>query len=345
MLSRNLLFVWALLPAIVLAQNALAPCRSLYRGEVLFDFNRWTLSLEGQQTLQEAAAHWRDASPGAYFRIEGHTDSIGTLLGNRRLSQRRAQAVAHELQRLGVPPQALQIRGLGEQYPVAENATEEGRRRNRRAEIRLVAPLPTDTLSGRVIDRKTGAPIKATVFVSLSTWRDSLQTGRDGSFRTLLPKDSVVQVEVFAPGYFFNATTHLVGAGEPSLEIPLQPALSGEKMTLQNLLFYGNQAVLLPESEGELVNVLRFMQLNPQARIEIAGHINNPLKAPHQLDEWEWNLSVNRAKLVYDYLLQNGISPERMRYKGYGNTEMLYPSPSASEAQQAQNRRVEIRVQ
>ncbi|MFN4257479.1 MAG: OmpA family protein, partial [Saprospiraceae bacterium] len=84
-------------------------------------------------------------------------------------------------------------------------------------------------------------------------------------------------------------------------------------------------------------------QINPDLKIEIAGHINQPLIAPDRLPAWEQRLSERRAEMVFNYLIQNGIGPERLSWKGYGNREMLFPKPK-SEAEHAQNRRVEIRV-
>ena len=85
------------------------------------------------------------------------------------------------------------------------------------------------------------------------------------------------------------------------------------------------------------------MQVNPQLKIEIAGHINYPNSPPVEQDSWYWQLSVARAKLVYDYLLENNIDSSRIKYAGYGNTQMRYPK-ATSEQEQALNRRVEIRV-
>ncbi|MCS7037834.1 MAG: OmpA family protein [Saprospiraceae bacterium] len=357
MLSRNLLLMTALGPMLAFAQGATDTLRTLHETQVLFAFGRWDIRAQDEYALQVAAQRWREAGPGALVRISAHTDAIGSENSNLRLSARRAQAVAAALQALGVDSQAIAQAYHGEATPVADNDTDEGRQRNRRAEIAIIAPVPPappahsappvlmSSVSGRVTDPKSGRPVRASIYLTTNTWRDSLRTDENGHFSTQLPKDSVVRLEVFAPGYFFDAKTLRVGAQNPLLNFSLPPAVSGEKIALRNLLFYGNEAVLLPQSEGELPKVLRFMQLNPEVRIEIAGHINNPLKTPAQLDQWEWNLSVNRAKLVYDYLLKNGISPDRMRYKGYGNTEMIYPSPGATEEQQAQNRRVEIRVQ
>lgn len=85
------------------------------------------------------------------------------------------------------------------------------------------------------------------------------------------------------------------------------------------------------------------MQINPGLQVEIAGHINHPGVKPAFLEKWEWELSSRRARVVYDFLLEHGISGKRMSCKGYGNSEMLFPNPDNPEQEQ-QNRRVEIRV-
>ena len=69
------------------------------------------------------------------FQIEGHTDSVGSEAYNQDLSQRRAQSVAHYLsERYGLKERTIVI-GYGEQKPIADNATEEGRQKNRRVQV------------------------------------------------------------------------------------------------------------------------------------------------------------------------------------------------------------------
>jgi len=73
--------------------------------------------------------------PGTRIAIRGHTDVTGSAAANLVLSRRRAQAVRAALVALGVPEQALSAQGLGDAHPVADNATEAGRFRNRRIEF------------------------------------------------------------------------------------------------------------------------------------------------------------------------------------------------------------------
>ena len=75
------------------------------------------------------------SSPTARFEVAGHTDSGGQPSFNLRLSQQRADAVRDYLVLVGVPADRVAAVGYGEDFPVARNATPEGRALNRRVEI------------------------------------------------------------------------------------------------------------------------------------------------------------------------------------------------------------------
>jgi len=76
--------------------------------------------------------------PNAKFRIEGHTDSVGSAEYNLKLSQRRADAVKNYLISKGISPDRLEAIGYGETRPIASNKTAAGRAKNRRVEIILI---------------------------------------------------------------------------------------------------------------------------------------------------------------------------------------------------------------
>ncbi len=71
------------------------------------------------------------------IEVIGHTDDTASAAHNQKLSQARAQSVANELIRLGVPKERLAVSGRGEYEPIAPNNTEEGKRKNRRIEFKL----------------------------------------------------------------------------------------------------------------------------------------------------------------------------------------------------------------
>jgi outer membrane protein OmpA-like peptidoglycan-associated protein len=82
--------------------------------------------------------------PGLRFMVEGHTDDTGTVAANNELSLRRAIAVRDYLISQGVAASSTDVAGLGSSRPVADNATADGRARNRRVEI-VVAGGPIET--------------------------------------------------------------------------------------------------------------------------------------------------------------------------------------------------------
>jgi outer membrane protein OmpA-like peptidoglycan-associated protein len=71
--------------------------------------------------------------------IFAHTDNVGSEEDNLELSRRRAKAVGDYLARKGVPPPSIRYRGFGASKPIADNATEEGRAKNRRVEFYVTA--------------------------------------------------------------------------------------------------------------------------------------------------------------------------------------------------------------
>ncbi len=78
--------------------------------------------------------------PNHTIRVEGHTDNRGSASFNKKLSLRRAQAVADALVQAGIPAERIQTVGYGEEKPVASNETPMGRSANRRVEIVVIKP-------------------------------------------------------------------------------------------------------------------------------------------------------------------------------------------------------------
>ena len=101
---------------------------------VNFDFDRAVLRQDGLTALDSDVAtlkEWGDVK----VEIAGHTDSRGSDKYNMNLSQRRAEAVRNYLISKGIAAERLSAKGYGESQPVADNATDEGRFKNRRVEL------------------------------------------------------------------------------------------------------------------------------------------------------------------------------------------------------------------
>jgi outer membrane protein OmpA-like peptidoglycan-associated protein len=73
--------------------------------------------------------------PKSLWRIEGHTDGKGSIEVNKKISQQRAQSVYNYFVSKGIDGKRLQVVGMGKEFPIADNSTEEGRAENRRVVI------------------------------------------------------------------------------------------------------------------------------------------------------------------------------------------------------------------
>lgn len=121
--------------------------------------------------------------------------------------------------------------------------------------------------------------------------------------------------------------------------------IKGSTLVLKNLNFIGGRHVLLPQSVPYLTELLQVLQANPTLEIEIDGHICCTFGAEDgiDLDNGAPDLSVNRAKAVYEYLIGHGISKKRLSYKGFAHS-MPIVYPEDTEEKKTINRRVEIKI-
>lgn len=99
-----------------------------------FDTNRAELKPDGQEVVKEIAQMLRN-DPNLKLSIEGHTDNVGTPASNKTLSAARAAAVLKAVTGLGIAPARLKAVGHGQDVPVADNRSEDGRAKNRRVEL------------------------------------------------------------------------------------------------------------------------------------------------------------------------------------------------------------------
>lgn len=115
-------------------------------GDILFAVDKANLKPGGRRAVQELARFMKDY-PKRNVLIEGYTDATGSESYNLELSRERANSVRQVLLNNGISGDRIQIRGYGEQYPVATNSTTTGRQQNRRVEIVI------SDKSGDVVER------------------------------------------------------------------------------------------------------------------------------------------------------------------------------------------------
>jgi outer membrane protein OmpA-like peptidoglycan-associated protein len=102
---------------------------------VHFDTGSATISADSLDVLTAAANALKAAPAGSKVEIGGYTDNTGDAAANLKLSDDRANAVRSKLVELGVSGDILVAKGYGDANPVADNATEDGRAKNRRMEF------------------------------------------------------------------------------------------------------------------------------------------------------------------------------------------------------------------
>lgn len=129
---------------------------------------------------------------------------------------------------------------------------------------------------------------------------------------------------------------------------PIQQKMNiatGQTFVLDKIYFFAGRHVVKPESMPELDKLYNALATNPGVQVQIEGHVCCVRSAPDALDEDtnELALSTNRAKYIYNYLLEKGIDNKRLKYKGFGRLRPVVIR-ELSAADEDRNRRVEIRV-
>ncbi|OGU53971.1 MAG: hypothetical protein A2199_11245 [Hydrogenophilales bacterium RIFOXYA1_FULL_63_33] len=120
-------------PAAYVAPVPMPPQKLVLDG-VNFDFDKATLRQEDIAIIDKDVTGL-DKWGNVNIEVAGHTDSRGSDKYNMKLSQRRAEAVRNYLISKGIAADRLTAKGYGESQPVADNATDEGRFKNRRVEL------------------------------------------------------------------------------------------------------------------------------------------------------------------------------------------------------------------
>ena len=107
---------------------------------------------------------------------------------------------------------------------------------------------------------------------------------------------------------------------------------TGKVCDLRDIYYETNDYSLTAESKMLLALFVEFLKENPTVKVEIQGHTDNVGR-----DDDNLLLSENRAKSVYDYVIEQGVDAKRLRYKGYGESNPI--ASNSTEEGRAKNRR------
>lgn len=218
---------------------------------------------------------------------------------------------------------------------------------------KALRPTPVTYVKATVKDAVTtqklaNATIEVVNLVTNEVFSTS-KTDAKGNFLTCLPMGGNYALNVNKTQYFFHSENfELVATSSLQapylLDIKLQPIpletvaekpIKSQPIILKNVFFESGSADLKSVSLTELNKLKELLATNTTLKIQINGHTDNVGSETNNL-----NLSQNRAKAVADYLIEQGISADRLSYKGFGESEPIDSNETAEGRKN--NRRTEF---
>ena len=200
-------------------------------------------------------------------------------------------------------------------------------------------------LTGEITNAANGQPLRATVDLYdinkdqrvYRVYSDSIT----GNYTMVLSEGSEYGLFVAREGFLYESLNFDYNQKldlEPiEIDIQLKPVEKGSVSVLKNIFFDFDSFQLKEKSRTELNRVIEFLEINPDVKIEVTGHTDNQGTETYNL-----KLSRERAKAVYDYLVENDIETDRVTYQGLGDDQPV--DSNDTEAGRAANRRIEFRI-
>ncbi len=208
-----------------------------------------------------------------------------------------------------------------------------------------IQPDPVAYLRGKVTDKETGRLLKANYeLLNLSTGKTVISNSTDagGNFLVCIPSGYNYGLNISRSGYLFYSENFMFEGQhtvvKPFLkQIRLSPLKVGEKMLLSNVFYEIDSYELKKESVAELNKLTNLLKENKELAVEIGGYTDST-----GADNYNLVLSEKRAKSVVDYLINNGIDSERLKFKGYGNASPI--GDNVTFEGRKLNRRTEVQI-
>lgn len=205
---------------------------------------------------------------------------------------------------------------------------------------------PTVLFKGQIVACEDKHPVTATIFVTdlhtqkiVGVYNSNSFTGK---YTISLPAGKNYGISVEASGYLFESKNINFPKQDGYIELVDTICMNKLKVNtsiiLRNVFFDVDKATLRPESIQELNKLVDILRHNPNLKIQLSGHTDSDGNDDHNMV-----LSDNRAKAVVDYLIKKGgINPDRLTWKGYGETQPIEPNDTPEHKQQ--NRRTEVKI-
>jgi outer membrane protein OmpA-like peptidoglycan-associated protein len=190
-----------------------------------------------------------------------------------------------------------------------------------------IKPKPVILISGQVLDKKTNKPLEGKIsFYNLDD--NSKEQGiamsntMTGNYKIVLPCGNNYAYKAEAEGYLaMNENINLTNSKvykEIKQNLYLIPIEIGETIKLSHVYFETGKSILLKTSYNELDELIKILKSKHSLEIEIQGHTDNSGN-----EKLNIALSEERARVVKEYLIENGIKESRITSKGYGSSQPL----------------------
>lgn len=205
-------------------------------------------------------------------------------------------------------------------------------------------------LKGIISDALTTEKLQADIEIVDNTANKVIATFKSnsstGKYLVSLPAGKNYGIAVKKDGYLFHSENFDIPATaafqEVEKNIELKKLAVGSKIVLRNIFFDLDKATLRPESTAELERLIKLMNDVPTLKIELGGHTDS-----RGSDSYNQKLSEKRAKAVVDYLTAHGIAADRLKWAGYGETQLVNGCSNGvqcSDEEHQENRRTEFKV-
>ena len=200
-------------------------------------------------------------------------------------------------------------------------------------------------LKGVILDDKTNKPLEATIEIIdnernevIASFTSNSVTGR---YLVSMPAGKNYGISVKKENYLFHSENFDLASTaeyqEVQKDIKLKNIAVGQSIVLKNIFFDFNKSTLRKESENEIAQLTKLLTDIPTMKIEISGHTDS-----YGSDTYNKTLSHQRAKAVYDRLIQNGIKADRLTFMGFGEEKPI--DTNETDAGRQMNRRTEFKI-
>ena len=186
--------------------------------------------------------------------------------------------------------------------------------------------------------RNTVARNKALHAISFSKFKKRIEkNAKKGMYRNVRPDSTQVGKPVIKkqPQQIVQAEAIAPVVKEPKVDAPILK--SDSLIVLNEFLFATNSSTLKVEQFSALDSIMDFLLSHPSLEVKISGHTDNTGRESHNK-----NLSTKRAEVVAEYLIENGVSENRVTFEGFGSSRPI--APNNSNAGRNKNRRVELLI-